>query len=281
MHHAEGHVARFVLRAKAVDVLFRVVVRHQFAHAEERQHRSFAADVQPRRHLREVARGVDVPADHALHTAVAPHQTATVGERALTEDVQVACLIHHLGDEVHARLVVVRCHLGDPLARHVARDELDLRDEGRELAFRPLDVIGQGLNRVPGDVSGGGPLARDRFFVQLGAIAQPHVRLRLHGVVAHPRHARARDGAARPTGRVLALIRDIRREPGIDVLELKAAFALSRVELPSPDIAAFEPAEVVALLRAIFLISLERVLGCYHHVVRSPRECVPPTPLLR
>ena len=251
-------------------MLFRVVVRHQFAHAEQREHASFATDVQPGRHLREVARRIDIAADDRLHAAVALHQAATVGESALAKHVKVARFVHDLRDEVHARFVIVGRYLRDPLAGHVPGDEFDFGDERCELAFCPLYLVGQRLDRRPGDIRGGGPLARDRFFVQLSTVAQPDVCLRAHGVVADARNAAAGNRTARAARRVAAFIRDFGGQARIDILELEAAPAVRRIELASPDVFAFEPAKVVAPFGAVFLIGLERVFGSDNHVDGSP-----------
>ena len=165
VHDAERDMTGFVLRAEAVDVLFGIVVRHQFAHAEEREDAAFAADVESRGHLREVARRIDVATDDAEDAAVALHEATAVHEGALAEDIEVTGFVHDLRSEVHAGLVEIRRALGNPLAGDIAGDEFDLGDKGRELAFSALDLVRQGLNRLPGNVRGGRPLPCDSLFV--------------------------------------------------------------------------------------------------------------------
>ena len=193
---AEGDVAGFVLRGKAEDALFGLVVSDQLAEAEERLDEAFAEDVEHRGHLGEVLGFEDLA--QAAATAL-QQQAAAVGEGALAEDVGVARLVHHLRHQEESRLVVVGGDSGQPFAGHIAGDELDLGQRGAELGHRALDVLGQFVERVPGDVAGGGPLARDGFVVeQGGGVGEGFGGLADH--VAHAGRLGGGGGAARARG---------------------------------------------------------------------------------
>jgi hypothetical protein len=66
----------------------------------------------------------------------------------------VPCLVHDLAGEEQLRLVVLGADLWQPLPRHVAGDELDLGEKRAILAHRPLELLGQLLYFLPGDISG-------------------------------------------------------------------------------------------------------------------------------
>ena len=163
MGDAVGDVTGFVLSGEAEDAFFGFVVGDQFAEPEEGLDEAFAEDVEHRGHLGEVF-GLD---DLAESTAAAlQEESAAVGEGALAEDVGVACFVHDLGHEEEAGFVVVGGDAGEPLAGHVAGDEFDFGEGSAELDHGALDVFGQVVHGVPGDVGGGGPLARDGFVVE-------------------------------------------------------------------------------------------------------------------
>src|SRR5579871_2228879 len=79
----------------------------------------------------------------------------------------------------------------------VAGDELDLGELGAELADRALDVVGQGLEALPGDVPRRAPLACDGFLVELGGVVGPDHRPLVHVVGAERRRPGRHLGAAR------------------------------------------------------------------------------------
>ena len=78
----------------------------------------------------------------------------------------MARLVHDLREQEQLDFVVLAVDLRQPLAGRVAGDELDLGEEGAELAHRPLDVVRQRLKLVPRDVRGRRPLALDSLFVE-------------------------------------------------------------------------------------------------------------------
>ena len=241
VHHAECDVARLVLGAQPVDGLFRVVVGHQLAHAENGQHGAFAGDVQPGRHLGEVPRQVDA-ADHARRAAGRLHEAAAVGEGALAEHVHVARLVHHLAEQDVAGFEEVRRRLRDPARRHVAGHELHLRKEGVHGALRLLDVVRQGLDGVPRNVRGGTPLPLQGLLVQERRVIEPDLALGAYGVVADAVRARPLRRAPGPAGLVVALRRRIAVVADLDVGQGQAV--LARLGLRIPLAVLVHPAEV-------------------------------------
>src|SRR3970282_792706 len=89
-------------------------------------------------------------------------------------DIAVKSLASRLTRREALCLVGGGVYLGQPLAGGVAGDELYLREEGAELAHRPLDIVRQRLDGLPGDVRGGRPLALDGFLVETAGVLRPH-----------------------------------------------------------------------------------------------------------
>ena len=132
-----------------------------------------------------------------LRAGEAAHQAAAVGQRALAEDLEVARLVHRLRAEEHLHLVEVLVHLPEPLGREVGGDHLDLGEERRDLALRALEVVGERLQLVPGDVARGAPLAGGTPpRTERDDVVGPDLVLLVVGV-AHVGHVGVDDGAAR------------------------------------------------------------------------------------
>src|SRR5262249_60225599 len=61
-----------------------------------------------------------------------------------------------------------------PFGGEIAGDDLPLGGLRAGLEDGTLDVLGQLLESVPGDVPGGAPLSGPRLLIELGAVVSPH-----------------------------------------------------------------------------------------------------------
>src|SRR3990170_977262 len=224
-------VARLVLVAEPVDPLLSLVEGDVLAGAEQALDEPFREDVHDGGHLREVL-GVQDDAQGRPGLTLG-EEAAAVHQGALAEDVQVARLVHDLREQEELRLVVGGVDPGQPLAWGVAGDELDLREEGAELAHRPLYIVRQRLDGLPGDVRGGRPLALDRLLVEKAGVLRPDVRLvgvidaGARGVLAGARVTWEEGGGLRALGHLAARLDLVERQaapPRQHLLDLPGVF---------------------------------------------------------
>ena len=197
-----------VLRRQAENPLLRLVLRDQLPHPEQRLHEALADQMQQRRHLREIVRAQQL---HRAQTCA--RHPAAVDQRPLPEHIQMPRLVHQLRPQEQLRLEELRMNLLQEPTRHIARDELHLRQERAERAHRPLNVRRQLLNRVPRNVPRRRPLPLQRLLVEQHRALRPHIRL-VHVLHRVRRRARIRLRAARrplPLPRLIPVVHPIRQ----------------------------------------------------------------------
>ncbi len=175
-------MAGLVLQAAAEDLPVDVGAGEELAAPEHGEDEAFADEVEEvgaRRVRRAGHECLRRPLEHRVDV----QEAAAPGEGPLAEDLEVAGLVHDLGGEERLDLQELRRDPVHPLGREVAGQELDLGEEGGQLAGGLLEVLGEFFEFVPGDVLGGVPLPGLRLLVEGGDVVGPQVPLLGHDEV--------------------------------------------------------------------------------------------------
>ncbi len=202
--------------------------------------------MKPRGHLGEVPRQIDA-ADETRGGARHAHEPTAVGKRPLSEHVHVTGFIHHLGEQHVAGLHVVGRRLRDPPGRNVPSDELHLVEKRAEQAFGLLDVVGQRLHRLPGNVRRGAPLSLLGLLVQERCVLQPDLGQAADPVSAHPISVGPFPGSPWVAAHVVAHFRQLPVAADPDVFQGHAP--LAGLGAGSPLAHTLHPARIELVLR--------------------------------
>ena len=186
--------------------LLRGVVGVEFAIAVEREGECAAQHVEHDYGFGPAAGAFE---EHAVDLAlVLKAESAAVGEGALAERLEVAGVVEHLGGEEQLDLVESVGELLLPAADDIDFGAGVLGQLRAELAHCRLDIVGEGLDGVPGDVGGGRPAALDRLFVEVGGVVCPELAL-LADLEAEGSDAGNGECASRLAGLVVPEVGDV------------------------------------------------------------------------